>query len=78
LFWSLNCLLNDFNILVLKFSSLLESAESLSLLAELVLGRLVVDDGTDIVLGTCDVGVADEIGFMGGLISLIHTEPETK
>jgi hypothetical protein len=77
----LNSLLKDFNIFVLKLSSLLESAEFLSLLAGVVFGRLAEANGIEKDLVAFVIGVVDGGGgvvFVGGVISLIHTAPETK
>jgi hypothetical protein len=77
----LNSLLKDFNIFVLKLSSLLESAEFLSLLAGIVFGWLAGGNGIEkdlvgLVIG--GVGGGGGVVFVGGVISLIHTAPETK
>jgi hypothetical protein len=79
----LNSLLKDFNIFVLKLSSLLESAEFLSLLAGVVFGRLAEANGIEkdlvaFVIGVVDGGGGGGVVFVGGVISLIHTAPETK
>ena len=78
----LNSLLKDFNIFVLKLSSLLESAEFLSLLAGVVFGWLAGGNGIEKDLVRFVIGVVDGGGggvvFVGGVISLIHTAPETK
>jgi len=79
----LNSLLKDFNIFVLKLSSLLESAEFLSLLAGIVFGWLAGGNGIEkelvgFVIGGVDGGSGGGVVFAGGVISLIHTAPETK
>ena len=60
--------MKDFNIFVLRFSSLLEYAESSLLLTELA---LIVSDGTENDLVTSGVRVTDTVLFMGGLISFL-------
>jgi hypothetical protein len=84
-FCRLNSLLKDFNIFVLKFSSLLEFAEFLSLFPRLAFSWLADGNGSGeefvaLVLGVAGVGI-EAVGVVsdaGAVISLIHTAPETK
>ena len=77
IFYHLNWLLKDFNIFVLKCSSLLVGLVPFTWLVE---GDGMENDSVVLVVGIAGVGIdAVDVVFVGdGVMSLIHTAPETK